>query len=161
MTTPVQRLQAKHHKIIDLLIEGRSKKAIAEELGLTPMGVINLTNSPVFRHEFARRKEEQRKLTDEADVQRRLTAADILDDSALDAAKTQGELLRSENERIRQTAAMDILDRTGYPKVTKSESRSVTAQIILTADVVERMQRATQDVFKEDLDFAILEEEED
>ncbi len=151
MTTHIQRLQAKHLRIVELLLDGTAKKDIAETLGLTPAGVINITNSAIFQHELARRRTERVGRLDEAENIRRLGAADILDQASSDAARTQVGLLTDENSKVRQVSAMDILDRTGFPRVTKSESRSVTAQIVLDGDAIDRIQKASREAFGEEM----------
>ncbi len=68
------------------------------------------------------------------------------------AANTQVGLLQSENERIRQTSAMDILDRAGCPKISKSESKNLNASLVITPDLFDRLNLASKDAFGKDFD---------
>ena len=156
----LKRLQAKHFQILELSLDGLPKREIATRLNLTPATVHNVTNSPVFRHEFAKRKTERNSRADAAENVRRLNAATVLEEAALGAAQTQVALLSSENEIIKQKSAMDILDRTGYPKVTKTENRSLGAQIVLTEGLLDRLNAANQTVFGEDFPTDVLMETE-
>ncbi len=62
----LKKLLPRHYRILELCLDGKNRKDIAEEVGLTPRAVTNVTNSPVFQNEFARRRKERNKKHDEA-----------------------------------------------------------------------------------------------
>ena len=62
----LQRLLPKHYKILDLVLAGWKQRRIADELGLSYVGVSNIVTSVVFQAELARRREEQNRRIDRA-----------------------------------------------------------------------------------------------
>ena len=161
MAYQLKRLQARHYKIMDLLLLGKRQCDIAEEMGLSKYGVSIIARSPVFQDQLARRRVEHNARLDDREAARRLSAREFLDNAARDAAKKQISLLLSSNERVAQVSAMDILDRTGHPKVSRSEGRNVNAQIVIDEKVLERMQKVTRQCFGEDLDLGMLKENDE
>lgn len=153
MTHELQKLQEKHKKIIELALEGLSKVQIATELGLTPPGVKLIMDSPVFQGELARRRAERDMRLDEnatvVATARAFSASDVLHDAAVRAAKTQVALLDAESPAVVQRAAMDILDRAGFPKVVRNDSRTLGVQIVLDERVLGRLLTATKECFGE------------
>ncbi len=147
----IKRLKPKHLRILELLLIGKSQKEIALELSLSEYGISLIVNSPVFQNELARRRAEQNEKADLAETTRRLTAREILDKSANEAANVQIRLLGSANEAIKQRSAMDILDRTGYPKVTKTENQSKSIFLNLTQKDLDRIQKASLTCFGEEI----------
>ena len=113
MTARIRRLLPRHHRIIDLALEGKSRKEIAEIVALTARAISNITGSPVFQNELSRRRRELERKTNEAiartltEVRQRAGAA------AMGAVDTHLRLLRSKDPRVAQKAAMEILDRAG------------------------------------------------
>jgi len=135
------------------ILEGKLQSEIARELGMSENGVSNIVRSPIFQRELTRRRVEQRRRVDEAEVVRLLNAHDLLDGAAAEAARQHVSLLHSSKERIRQISAMDILDRAGYPKVSKSESRSVDTQLVISEKQLARMQRASLEAFGKEMEI--------
>lgn len=162
MTRELQKLQAKHYRLIELSLEGLSFAQIAEEMGLSAVGVKLIVDSPVFQGELARRRAAREASQDEhelvAQTIRAETASDLLHGATLRAARKQIDLLEAENEGIQQRAAMDILDRAGIPKVTRADSQSVGVQILLDGKVLERLLSATKECFGEVPNFPLDEE---
>lgn len=157
-THKLKRLQAKHQRIVELTLEGMSSKKIATEVGLTPQGVQVIQGSPVFQGELARRQESRVEAVVEetsAIRARRAGAKAILEEAAGDAAQTQVNLLESSDLSVRQRSAMDILDRTGFPKVTKAEVSSQSLTVSVSEVGLKRLMEATQEVFDETPDLAI------
>lgn len=151
----IKSLRAKHFRIVELSLAGWKSTDIATETGLVPESVARILRSPVFQGELARRRKEQTIRVDSVEADLRSPAAQILAEASSVAAQTQVGLLESESEKIQQTAAMDILDRTGIPKITKSQNQSISAQIILDNRGVEALSRATAEAFNQVLEFPL------
>ncbi len=149
----LERLQAKHLRIVELALQGMPSVRIARELEMSQSSIYNVMNAPIFKTELARRREERNALQDQAAAVGELNAKDLLASHSAFAAKTQIGLLSADNDRIRQIAAMDILDRTGHPKVTRQDSKQLRAVVVLDAAAVQRLQETTELCFGKELDF--------
>jgi hypothetical protein len=92
MSHQIQRLLPTHFMILDLVLAGHTRTAIAELVGRTPESVGMVIGSPIFQNELTRRRREtQREGTDtlSRDRDRILgKARSILDQAAADAAET-------------------------------------------------------------------------
>jgi len=147
----VKRLQAHHHKMIQLCVEGVPPNLIATKMNCSRAAVSNVINSPLAKAEIARlrSKVEEVKVKEFAEVQH--TADQILANNSGAAAKVMSSLLLSQNEKIQHIAAADILDRTGFPKISRNDSTMMDVKIILTENAVARIQGVTQSVFGKNL----------
>jgi hypothetical protein len=96
-------------KIIDLHLAGLGRKEIAQELGMTPQGVGLVLLSPLAQEELARRRGGIERKVDQEVASAPQRARALLEQATLRAAETHVELLESENERVRQTSATEIL----------------------------------------------------
>ena len=122
----LQKLNAKHQKMIELCLEGYKCGDLAKITGLTPQGVTIITNSPKFQDQLSRRRGELNKKHDEGVSISSSQAKDVLEQGALEAAKTHVELLSSNDERVQQKSASEILDRVGVGKtVNQQESANI------------------------------------
>ena len=137
----IQKLKESHMNMVTLMLEGLSDIEIGDATGYTPVQVRNVKNSPIFQHELAVRREELDKGTITKIQDNLSDASKILADNASRAAETQVDLLDSENEAIQQRAAQDILDRAGFPKVTKVQESSVRISAQLTMKQLQEIQR--------------------
>ncbi len=153
----LQTLKARHFKIIELELDGRTGVQIAAELGMPAEEIKNIVNSPLYQHELSRRRDKGAMRQAEEVSIRRISASEILSDASGRAAEVQVGLLGSRTEKIQQTAAMDILDRSGHPKISKSESRNVNASFMITEGLLDRLQLASRDAFGKELDTSGLE----
>jgi DNA-binding CsgD family transcriptional regulator len=150
----MKRLKARQRKILDLKLDGLKNTEIATQLGVTPQTVSNTCGATLAQVELARRRDIMEAQGDEITVVERLSARDILQGAAQDAAEAQIGLMNlSQNEKIRQVAAMDILDRAGVPKVSSQNSTSFSASVVLSEEAVLRLQKATKDVFNVEIDL--------
>ena len=111
MKTDLQRLLPRHFKIIDLCLAGLSRKQIADEVGLTTQAVSNITNSPLFQDEIARRRKKLEKEVDQEVVDGLKEARDLIIQNAKKAAQVHVDLLEEEDPRIRQASASAILQK--------------------------------------------------
>jgi len=149
----LQRLLPKHYKILDLVLAGWIQRKIADELGLSYVGVSNIVTSRVFQAELARRREEQNQRIDRTESVRQMSVREILEGATVEAAEKQVGLLRSPNVRVQQMAAMDILDRGGCSKTSRSEGKNFAANIVLMPKSVERINQVTREVYGHDFPF--------
>lgn len=66
MAYELKRLNARHKRMVSLILEGRwNQKQIASIMGLTPQAVGIIVNSPAFQDEVARRRENIESIEDE------------------------------------------------------------------------------------------------
>ncbi|QDP56790.1 MAG: hypothetical protein Unbinned400contig1000_9 [Prokaryotic dsDNA virus sp.] len=149
----LKRLTEKHQHIMGLALDGLTRTEIAHEVGMTPEGVGNVLNSDVFQHQLARRRDGIEKSVDEQRITERQTAETVLTRHATQAAQTQVDLMQRGSEKVRQVAAMDILDRAGYPKITKQQSSNQNVNINVSSELIERMNQASQECFGEPMKF--------
>lgn len=149
----IQRLQSKHLKIIELVLNGSSDVRVALELGLTPVGVSLIRRSPLFQEELSRRREERLEKVDEVvaeDSSRQaLDIFEKLKGLGGRAVEVQEELLESESETVRQRSAMDILDRVGL----KPEQNAASPEVVINiqVDKFERIQAASEEILGESI----------
>ena len=113
MSYELKRLLPRHFTIMDLVLSGQSRKAIADEVGMTPRAISNVTGSAIFQDELARRRNRLERQKDEAVVLEIVKAKQRLEQAAADAEKAQVELLDSPNPQVRLASATYILDRLG------------------------------------------------
>jgi len=124
----LKRLLSRHYKIIDLILEGKSRKEIAEICNITPAGAGNVMNAPLVQEEIARRRLSMNKAHDEAVAVSVSQARDLLETAAVDAAQTHISLLEDDDSRVRQASATAILDRVGLGRV--DQNKGVDVQVL-------------------------------
>jgi len=95
-----------------------------------------------------------------AEIERRMSARDILDGATKRAVQEQVILLDSENETVRQRLAMDILNRTGYGKTSRTESKAVCGNLVFIAKDIERIQEASMTCFGEKIPMEFEDDDE-
>lgn len=110
------QLTPRHNRIVDFAIRGLKAKEIAERLGLTQPYVCTIMAAPNFQHQLAIRRSKFEDQADEQLVRSDAEAADVLKESAKDAAKRMVELMEGESESISFKASADIMDRVGPQK---------------------------------------------
>lgn len=116
----MKKLNARHQRMIELTLLGKSKGQIAEELDTTPQSVYMASMSPLFQAELVRRREQQNRVSDAGTAQQRATATQVLSEAAVGAATELVTIARTGSEKARLTAVRDILDRTGYGRSSES-----------------------------------------
>ena len=161
MAYQLKRLLSRHYKMLGLLLEGKTQKQIADEMGYSPYGISAIVNSRVFQAELVRKRADLDERVTQAEVVRRLNARVVLDGVATEAAQKQASLLNSENERVAQLSAMDILDRTGCPKVSRSRNEQIVMEVVLDEKTVQRFCEAAKLCFGENFDIGKLLESDD
>ena len=136
-----RRLRPVHYRVMELVLEGKSRKETASLTGLTPRSITNITNSRVFREELERRRDERDRERDRAVATAVADAKRAMDKAALAAAETQVKLLNSPDVRVRQKAANEILDRVGLVRRARQEGSGNQACVI-TEDQLELLRTA-------------------
>ena len=86
MTHELKRLNARHHRIADLMLTGLPRSQIAKRLEMKPRGVRNIQWSPIIQSEFARRRAIVERETDEQIALVPARARQIMEEKAADAA---------------------------------------------------------------------------
>ena len=116
----VQRLNGRHYQIIDLVLLGKRAVDIAKIVGMTARSVGLVIHSPSFQHELSMRRDTINEQVNKNIVDNIDDTAEELKKAGLEAARKLIGGLASSDEGIVFRSAADILDRTGYPKMTKS-----------------------------------------
>ena len=62
----LKKLLPRHYKVMELCLKGKNRKDVAKEVGLTPRAISNITGSPIFQDELARRRKERARQQDQA-----------------------------------------------------------------------------------------------
>jgi len=134
----IETLNPRHFRILDLCLQGKTAKQTSDILQMSYNQVMNIMHSPNFQHELSLRrvKIEDKMDTNIADAKD--TVNDVLKQAALNAANNLINGLNSKDDSIVFRSATDILDRTGYPKVTKNLGGTVAA-IVISKDDAERI----------------------
>ncbi len=106
MSYKIKKLLPRHKRIMELCLEGKTNKQIAQELMLTPRAVSYIIHSPVFEDEiYIRRGHRQREhdlATSTVRIPRQFSDLDALE-----------KKLNHPNPRVQLAAAKKILDRVG------------------------------------------------
>lgn len=107
----LEKLLPRHYAILELCLAGMDKKAIAEKLEITPQTVYNVTNSPLFQDELARRKKSVEAKQDSLLASTPARAKAVLDQNAVRAAERLSQLVQSADEGIAHRSSVAILDK--------------------------------------------------
>ena len=107
----LERLQARHHEMVELYLGGMRPVDIAKHLGMHAKSVSRILYSPLFQDELARRTRERELATDEGAAIGLARAREKLASAAESAVDRLVGLLESESESIGLRSAGTILDR--------------------------------------------------
>lgn len=135
--TTISRLLQRHLRILDLHLEGKRDSEIAKIVGLLPRRIKAIRNSPCFEHELTRRRMRIEDKHTDAVVASALIKTDaqqVLDEEAVNAAQELVGGLISDDDGVRFKSAESILDRTGYGKQTKVDSRVASVVTTISAE---------------------------
>ena len=121
MSSQLQRLLPRHQRVIDLCLEGLSGVEMAKRMGMTPVGISFIVNSPIFQTELSRRRDNMSKSHDHAVGVEVIKAKRVLEGAAVEAAEKHVGLLGCDDDAIAQRSASEILNRVGLTKVEKKE----------------------------------------
>jgi hypothetical protein len=127
----LDRLGARHHKILDMYLAGHTTKEISTALEMSGTNISTICNSPSFQHELALRRSQVSDLRNHQIAGELDDAARIMRASAAAAAgRLVKGLLTSTNEAESRKCATEILDRTGNSKINKT-SLDITGTIVI------------------------------
>lgn len=126
----LQRLLPRHHKILDLHLEGLSYENIASRTNLKKRQVANIVNSPVFQQQLSLRRSTIEDTVEENIIKHEQSVSDLLKEKTIAAAQKLVDLMDSDNDSVARQSANDILDRGGCPKVSRQESDIITTLIL-------------------------------
>lgn len=124
--TGIQRLQGHHLRMVELRLSGLKNVEIAKVMKMSPENVSLVLSSPLFQDELAKRREQRNRIKDEIAGVQENDANRILADAESTAAQTMSDLLQSQDEKMKFSAAKDILDRRGLGKGTQVPVTHIT-----------------------------------
>ena len=135
----LQRLNQKHHRMVELYLGGDSRSAIAGKLDCTPESVGMVCNSPLFQQEIARRRSVMESKADEAHALEVSDGRELLASKAKDAAQLHCDFVDDFDldPRVRQASAEAILNRV-YGK----DSGSGTPAVLINVEQLNLLQTA-------------------
>lgn len=132
MGVAIQSLNSRHFKIISLCLRGWTNKQIAEHLAMSTGQVSIIVNSPSFQHELSLRRSKMNDLSDSAEVKAEDEVTAAIRKGSLEAVQRLLAGLKSPDESVAIRSSTEILDRAGYPKTSRIESKNLT--VILSAE---------------------------
>jgi len=127
--TAIQKLSARHYKIIELCLRGWTPKDIAEHLGMSQQWISTVINGPTFQYQLA---EQRSKLNDRRDqdiVEQTGRVDEAIASHTMAAVDRLGLVVSNGKDGDAIRAADSILDRGGHARVQKTEQRSVSVTI--------------------------------
>ena len=95
MPYQLKKLLPRHYRILELCLDGKNYKDIAKEIGLTQRAISNITNSPIFQNELARRRKERDIKLDKDYISEINLLKKEIRTSCLTGSKKHVELLRA------------------------------------------------------------------
>lgn len=139
----------RHYKIVDLFLEGTySHSQIAEMVGVSPVTIKNVLAMPSAQDIIAKRRDRIEETKDTmnsiAETSCAENARKILDEASSLAAAMLVENLLSADEKIRNKASNDVLDRIGIARVLKNDNTSKSMILVLDAQMADRINRTLQ-----------------
>lgn len=125
------RLLPRHHQIMDLYIAGKNNKEIVAATGVSYRQVLNIVNTPQFQNAAALRRDRIEDVVEERIIQEADAVQAIIKANTLTAINKLVDLTeQSDNDSVARQAANDILDRGGYPKVQRQETKNESTLVI-------------------------------
>lgn len=142
----IAKLNSRHRQVMRAILAGRTRQFIVDQTGISESQYERIIRSTIFIEEKEKMQDEIRQeairviAAKEADP-----VSQVLKEGELPAAKKLVGLVDSEDERISQTSAMELLDIGGRkPKAVPGiDARSLT--LILEGKDAENISRALED----------------
>ncbi len=125
-----ERLLPRHHQIMDLHMQSLSYQKIADTLGMSMRQVANVCNTPAFQNALALRRDKIEDAVEEDIIRQNDSVLEVLKQNTLNAVNRLTELMDDDNSSVARQAANDILDRGGYPKVQRQETKNESTLIV-------------------------------
>lgn len=138
----IQRLQAAHFEMVELVLAGHTNASIAQVLNRTPESVSLVVNAPMFQEEVSRRRAEKNKSTDQATGIGLAETERILEEQSVFAATKLGHLLNSKDEKIQQTSAVAILQQTFGRQKALNAGAALGGIVVIASDKLALLERA-------------------
>lgn len=155
MGNEIKKILPKHFEILNLFLEGYSRKEVAQATGKTEAGIGLIFQSPIFQHELARRRREQEMGVDKDKRQDIRKARQMLEHAAVRAVEVHEEIMQGGEEvdrRTMQISAEAILDRV-FPKAVAAPSSGRGGGgpvVIISGDKLNNLQIALGEAFPEE-----------
>lgn len=138
MANIIQQLNPRHYKILEFVLTGLTNKQIAERLDVSPQMISIVINSPSFQHEVVLRREKIESMQNQQIVESDKNVVDAIKEGTRNAVDKLLSSINSPDENIAIRASVEILDRGGFPKVSKIESKNLT--VVMDADMLKLLQ---------------------
>ena len=136
----IQQLNPRHFKILEFVLRGWTNKEIAEHFNIAQNTVSVVTRSASFQHEVSLRRAKLENISNQQIVDSDQDITDAIRAGAQAAVDRVIGCIQSVDENIAVRAATEVLDRAGFPKVSKIEHHSLS--VTLTGEDLVRMQKA-------------------
>ncbi len=136
----IQQLNPRHYKILEFYLRGWTNKQIADNLNITPCNVSVVTRGQSFQHEVAMRREKLNELSNQSIVSSDQVVSDAIREGTQAAVDRILGCIQSTDENVAIRASTEILDRGGFPKVSKIESKSLS--VVMNAEDLVKLKEA-------------------
>ena len=125
-------MKPKVHSILMADIKGLPDSYILDKMEITQEQLNRIRRTELYQQRLtALQAETEDSVVEQASEDGDEVAA-VLKGAAMLAAKMNIDKLQSEDEKVSQASAWDILDRTGYPKATKTQGLMRTTLLVDT-----------------------------
>ncbi len=138
--TSIQQLNPRHYKILEFVLRGWTNKQIADHLDITQSNVSVVTRSPSFQHEVSMRRASLEDMSNQSIVSSDQEVTDAIREGTKSAVDRIIGCIHSTDENVAVRASTEILDRGGFPKVSKIESRSLS--VVMNAEDLVKLKEA-------------------
>jgi len=136
----IQQLNPRHYKILEFVLRGWTNKQIADHFDIAQGTVSVVTRSKSFQHEVSLRRAKLEALSNQRIVESDQDITDSIREGAKAAVDRIIGCVQSVDENIAVRAATEVLDRAGFPKVSKIEHQSLS--VTLTGNDLVKLQKA-------------------
>lgn len=127
--TAIQKLSARHYKILELCLRGWIVKDIAEHCDMSAQQVSDVVNSPSFQYQVAQRRSKLDDVVDSDIVEQTQKVDQAIAKHTMAAVNRLGLVISAGKDGDAIRAADSVLDRGGHARVQKTEQRSVSITI--------------------------------
>ena len=136
----IQQLNPRHYKILEFYLRGWTNKQIADNLNITPCNVSVVTRGQSFQHEVAMRRAQLEDMSNQSIVSSDQEVTDAIREGTKSAVDRILGCIHSKDENVAIRASTEILDRGGFPKVSKIESKSLS--VVMNAEDLVKLKEA-------------------
>ena len=143
--TIAHRLLPRHYQIMDLRLAGKNCREITRITGVSYRQVVNIVNTPQFQNALALRRDTIEDTVKEDIIRSESEVLTEIKKATLDAVHRLVELVDDENVAVARQAANDILDRGGYPKVSRQENQEERT-LVVDEEQAKLLKKALQEI---------------